>query len=395
MCPVFEPLTQIIMESLLLFDRTVLKKSRTLFAQGQEPAVSAAKAEVLKLGEVSLEKGRYSVTFKQHIPPSGDKKDFSTLSRYWWPDPAKNDGLPYILRDGITNPKFFEYDRIPLGHFCNAFFDSVTAWYFNGDVRCGQQAAGLLETWFLDEHLGMNPNMNFAGFIPGLNHGRGNGIISTLKFTRILDWITLLFEGGLITKERYEGFRRWFGHYRDWLLHSEIAQQEFAATNNHGAWYDCQVIAYSLFAGDRQTAKNHLQSVSFDRFASQVAEDGSMPEELRRTKSLGYSEYCLHAWLDVCTMGKLVDEDLLNYGASNNRPLMQKITDYLLPYFTNEKPWQYEQIEFFPVEKTLPHILRLARLYRNSAYEEAARKIAAIGLPSGKTFFWYGCGDAI
>ena len=35
-------------------------------------------------------------------PPSGDKHDYLSYSRYWWPDPEKNDGLPYIRRDGVV-----------------------------------------------------------------------------------------------------------------------------------------------------------------------------------------------------------------------------------------------------------------------------------------------------
>ena len=38
------------------------------------------------------------------FPPSGNKNNYASYSRYWWPDPAKADGLPYIRRDGETYP---------------------------------------------------------------------------------------------------------------------------------------------------------------------------------------------------------------------------------------------------------------------------------------------------
>jgi len=41
---------------------------------------------------------------KTRVPPSGNKHDFFSLAPYWWPDPAKPNGLPYIRRDGQVNP---------------------------------------------------------------------------------------------------------------------------------------------------------------------------------------------------------------------------------------------------------------------------------------------------
>ena len=45
-----------------------------------------------------------TVTAKGMNPPSGDKHDYMSFGPYWWPDPTKPDGLPYVRRDGETNP---------------------------------------------------------------------------------------------------------------------------------------------------------------------------------------------------------------------------------------------------------------------------------------------------
>ena len=42
--------------------------------------------------------GPYSVMDEDETPPSGDKHDYMSLAPYWWPDPAKPNGLPYIRR---------------------------------------------------------------------------------------------------------------------------------------------------------------------------------------------------------------------------------------------------------------------------------------------------------
>ncbi len=43
------------------------------------------------------------MTDKQIAPPSGDPHDYVSFARYYWPDPAKPDGLPYVNRDGQHN----------------------------------------------------------------------------------------------------------------------------------------------------------------------------------------------------------------------------------------------------------------------------------------------------
>src|SRR6266536_2331152 len=46
-----------------------------------------------------------SVMQKKQIPPSGNKHDYMSTAPYYWPDPTKPGGLPYINRDGEMNPE--------------------------------------------------------------------------------------------------------------------------------------------------------------------------------------------------------------------------------------------------------------------------------------------------
>ena len=54
---------------------------------------------------VALTEGPFSVMDKKRVPPSGDKHDYLSMGPYWWPDPSKPNGLPYIRRDGEVNPE--------------------------------------------------------------------------------------------------------------------------------------------------------------------------------------------------------------------------------------------------------------------------------------------------
>src|SRR5262249_147611 len=53
-----------------------------------------------KDAESATKRGPYSVMDKKEVAPSGDKHDYLSYARYWWPNPKSPDGLPYIRRDG-------------------------------------------------------------------------------------------------------------------------------------------------------------------------------------------------------------------------------------------------------------------------------------------------------
>ena len=74
-----------------------------------------------------------SVMNKAGVPASGDKHDYMSLARYYWPDPSKVDGLPYISRDGLSNPELNQYDRNPFGKTCERINTLTLAWYFSND----------------------------------------------------------------------------------------------------------------------------------------------------------------------------------------------------------------------------------------------------------------------
>jgi len=59
------------------------------------------KRQADKLLDITL----LSVTDKEQIPPSGDKHDYMSMGKYWWPNPDTKDGLPYIRKDGEVNPE--------------------------------------------------------------------------------------------------------------------------------------------------------------------------------------------------------------------------------------------------------------------------------------------------
>ena len=101
----------------VIWDRTQIDRVRS----GEYPAnekIELALENLRKTADKALKNDAYSVTHKKITPPSGDAHDYLSYSRYWWPDPEKPDGLPYIRKDGVVNRELIvKGDRERLGDF--------------------------------------------------------------------------------------------------------------------------------------------------------------------------------------------------------------------------------------------------------------------------------------
>src|ERR1043165_5954863 len=87
-----------------LIDARNLKATREKITK-HDPSVETAVAKIEADAKKVVSGGVYSVTTKGVTPPSGDKHDYMSQAPYFWPDPTKKDGLPYIRRDGERNPE--------------------------------------------------------------------------------------------------------------------------------------------------------------------------------------------------------------------------------------------------------------------------------------------------
>jgi hypothetical protein len=197
----------VIPPKVLLLDGHHLARAKERYKQGDAATVSAVDSLETWAGAL-LNKKPVSVMDKASTPPSGNKHDYMSRAPYSWYDSTKPNGLPYVNRDGQRNPEIYKItDRLYLGNLERDSRILALAWYFTGKEKYAAKAAVLLRHWFLDDSTRMNPNLNFAQAIPGVNDGRGIGIIETIALTGIAD-AALLLEGS-----RYEAGTRntWAG----------------------------------------------------------------------------------------------------------------------------------------------------------------------------------------
>ncbi len=305
------------------------------------PAYEALLADAEKL----MRKEPVSVMMKEKTPASGDKHDYMSLARYYWPDPAKPDGLPYISRDGESNPELEKLDRPKLGEMANAVMDLTLAWYFSGDEKYAHRAVEWLRTWFINEETRKNPNMNYAQMIPGHNggKGRGIGIIDAYSYTGMLDAVRLLEGSAAYTLQDDTCMKNWFTQFLDWLLTSPLGADESNQKNNHAVAYDEQVILY-VYTGNREIALQYLQEFPQKRIYTQIMPDGSQPAELRRTLAFGYSEYNLKHLIEIVLVGQKEGVYLEKAVSEDGRSIF-KAFDFLIPYIGKDvTAWPYQQI---------------------------------------------------
>ena len=311
----------------------------------KQPEYKEVLKRLRKNAEISLRRGPYSVMDKQEVAPSGDKHDYLSYARYWWPNPDTADGLPYIRRDGRTNKELLKIgDREIIGAMYDDVETLALAGYLFDDERFSDHAGLLVRTWFLDPQTRMNPHMKFGQAIPGRTDGRGSGIIDTRHFIRVLDAVRLLEKSNSWTEHDSAELTAWMREYLHWLRNTPAGKDEQEGSNNHGTWYDAQTAAIAMFIGDRALAKQIVDGAKSARVARCIESDGRQPEEMARTKSLHYCVFNLSAMSVLARIGESVDVDLWTYQTPDGRSIRRGL-DFVTPYLTGEESWEHEQIE--------------------------------------------------
>lgn len=385
-CPVMTEARQSGRTDLLLLNRAAIEHARESFLSNQTMVSPAVKALLEEAG-AALQKDLVSVVQKAQAPPSGDKHDYMSLGPYWWPDTTKPNGLPYIRRDGEVNPEYrLVGDNIRLDVMVNNVSTLALAYAVNQDERYASRAISQVQEWFLNSSTRMNPNLEYAQAIKGVNQGRGIGIIETYAFRHIIDAFILLKQSKHWTPSIQQGINSWLASYLTWLQESPNGKDEAGWKNNHGSAYDVQVSCMALYLGKKDIAQRILREVGTKRIAVQVEPDGSQPLELERTKSWGYSNMNLDALIELGILGDRVGVDLWRFKTQDGRSIRRAI-DFLLPYALGEKQWTWTQISPFHPGRMFYALRLAATKYNNRSYSAGAGAVLDDEVRSSRVMF--------
>jgi hypothetical protein len=297
------------------------------------------RVRVLKAAEGFLGAKPVTVTASQSSRSAGGNHDFFSEGDYWWPDPQNPNG-PYVQRDGMTNPDNFVAHRQALMRLSVIVPALASAWILTRERRYATDALRHARAWFTDEATLMNPRLEYAQAIKGRFTGRGIGIIDTIHLVEVVRALSILEKGGVVVANDANGFRRWFSEYLDWMTTHQYGKDERDAKNNHGTCWVMQVAEFARYVG-----RADLTAFCRDRFKTvllpnQLAEDGSFPLELRRTKPYGYCLFNLDALATVCQILTTRHDDLWRFELPDGRG-MRKAMGFMFPFIADKSRWPH------------------------------------------------------
>jgi hypothetical protein len=341
----------------------------------KDDALQPAYKQLLQEADKALPQGPFSVMEKKNVPPSGNKHDYMSLAPYFWPDSSKPGGVPYLRKDGQTNPEVKDYkDKEYMPKLSELVQTLGLAYYFSGNEAYAQHASELLKVWFLNPGSKMNPNLNYAQAIKGVNDGRGSGIIDSRHLIKIVDAVGLLNGSKYWKKEQEAGMKNWYKQFLNWLQTSKNGRDEMKAANNHGTWYDAQRLAFALFIDSLDLAKKIVTSAQ-NRLDNQMDDEGKFPREMERTIALHYNVFDLDAFFLIAAMAEKVNMDLWHYTSPSGKSL-KKGFDFLYPYVSNQKKWEGQQIKDFDFEEGYGIMAVASKKYGCQKCTEAINSLA-------------------
>jgi hypothetical protein len=336
-------------------------------------------AELLKPAQAeansALKVPPQTIVNKTKAPPTGDMHDYMSMARYWWPNPDTPNHLPYVRHDGKSNPEINGIqDHEELTRTNESARALALGWYLTGDERYAEHATLLLRSFFLDKATAMNPNLEYAQYVAGVNTGRDSGVLDARSLAMTVDAIGLLAGSKSWTAADQEGMQQWFAKYYEWLTTAENARKEANTPNNHGSWCAVQLASIGMFLAKTDDVKKLAERVREQRIPSQFDAKGMQKYELARTNSFSYSAFNLEALTTVAEIVAPLGEDLYKPAKAGAPGILTGI-DALLPYDA-QHPWPHEQIGKGMEGSLCPALVRAAAHTHDAKYAEAQKRFA-------------------
>ncbi|SHE14238.1 Alginate lyase [Chlamydia abortus] len=295
---------------------------------------------VLAKAEAALEAQPRFITDAQAPMSEGGIHDYYSNGDYWWPNPDTPDGLPYVRRDGESNPGSFNEHREIMRSLRTNVAHLAAGYAVSGKEAYADKAVSLLNSFFLAEETRMNPHLLYAQAIPGICSGRGIGIIDTLHLIEVPVAIECLSGSSYMTPEIMAGLQGWFRDYLRWMLTHPYGIEERDTDNNHSVCWHVQAAVFARFVGEEEVLDFCRSQYKKVLLPDQMAADGSFPRELQRTKPYGYSIFVLDNMITLCHVLSTPEDCLWDYELEEGRGIRRGL-DYLYPYMADKASWPY------------------------------------------------------
>lgn len=270
---------------------------------------------------------------------AGGIHDFYSEGDYWWPNPEGED-KPYIRRDGETNPNNFVAHRHSMIRFSQIVGSLATAYVTTGDEKFVEHAFKHINAWFVNADTKMNPNLQYAQAIKGITTGRGIGIIDTIHLMEVAQGILMMQHADNVDKEVLAKAKDWFKQYIVWLRTHPNGLDEMNTKNNHATCWAMQVASFAKLVEDKETLDFCRERYKNILLPNQMADNGSFPLELERTKPYGYALFNLDAMVTLVQILSTEDDNLWEYKTEKGLSIRDGI-QFMYPFIKDKGTWTY------------------------------------------------------
>jgi len=334
-------------------------------------------AEIIAKADLALNVTPPHIT--EHIAPlsQGGPHDFYSSADYFWPNPDTADNLPYIRKDGETNPGNFVAHRYSMRNMRTCVAHLAAAYNITGNEVYATTAINFLEVFFLNAATKMNPHLLYAQAIPGICHGRGIGIIDTLHLADVVAAISQIKNAPAMTGEIYAGLQEWFSAYLSWITTHPQGLDEMNTDNNHTICWSVQASIFAKFTGNQEITNLCRKLYKETYLPDQMAQDGSFPREIARTKPYMYSCFIVDNMVNLCHILSTKDDNLWEFALPDGRGI-KKAMDFVVPYIKDISKWTYHKDvqHFEEMPPAMPFLLLAGVAYNRDDYLQLWAKLA-------------------
>ena len=264
---------------------------------------------------------------------------YCSISRYSWP--SDNNPNVYVIKDGLLNPEFGDFNRPNLDKLANCQKTLSVAYYITEDEKYYNAFCKQLDAWFLAKSTYMKPTMEYAQVVQGHNNNKGmeHGLVDLNQFTPVIESILLIKQIKDIETSLEQGIIAWFSSMLDWALKDKRWERLKQTPNNIvSSLYVC-FLEMARYIGRIDIAEILANEYTEYVIDAQIDEEGKQPAELSRVAGFGYSVSNLVSVVDFCLV---MEQAGIHYYRKNQRKIDSAFS-YLLQYVGNEEAFPYTQ----------------------------------------------------
>jgi hypothetical protein len=182
--------------------------------------------------------------------------------------------------------------------------------------------------------------MLYAQAIWGRNSGRGIGLIDAYHLVEVAQSAKLLIDNRIIPEEQAEKIKDWFRRFLEWMTTHPYGKDEMNTKNNHSTCWVATASAMANLTGNEEILQMCRERFKNIMLPSQMADDGSFPQEIRRTKPYGYSLFNMDAFCNAARLLSVPEDYLWEFVTPDGKSLAKGM-NYIYPFIATKSAWPF------------------------------------------------------